>query len=188
VTTDGSPDGTDDDDGPPSPRRRRFLAAAGGTAAVAATASLAGCSGVADFVANQLLEDVNVFNETGRPVAGSVEVVDPNGDTVLDDTFDLASGDTGSDSNDGGDGGGSDGEEADTGSTATFADVWTDPGSYEVALAFDGVEVGGDATAADTVDVADTDEEMLGVGLGIGGDDGGVAFRVGESLSELADE
>jgi len=186
VTTDGPLDGNDDIDGRTS-SRRRFLAAAGGTAAAAATAALAGCSGVADFVANRLLEDVNVFNETGRPVAGSVEVVDPNGDAVLDDTFDLASSDTGSGSNDGGGGEGG-GEEADTGSTATFADVWTDPGSYEVTLAFDGVEVGGDATAADTVDVADTDEEMLGVGLGIGGDGGGVAFRVGESLSEFAEE
>lgn len=148
--------------------RRSFLAATG-TAALTTTA---GCSTVVDFVGNQILDHVNVFNETERRVGGSIELVDPASETVLDETFDLATPNT---------------ETEDEGSTtAVYGDVWTDGGSYEVTVELDGVEIDGESRASETVTIDDVDEEMLAVPLGADDLDAGIAFRVGTSLSDFA--
>lgn len=71
--------------------RRRFLALGTG----GAVAALAGCSSVLDAVGSLVLQDVNVFNAADRRLAGSVEVTGPDGETVLDEDFDVAPNDAG---------------------------------------------------------------------------------------------
>lgn len=148
--------------------RREFLAA-GGAATMTATA---GCSTVVDFLADQVLDDVNVFNETDRRMSGRVEVADPAGDLVLDEAFELDP---------------SEAEGEDDESGAVYEDVWTESGSYDVSVDLD-VEIDGTSRATDTVDIADPDEEMLAVALGAEDLDEPIAFRVGESLSDFSDE
>ena len=148
-----------------STSRRAFLAA-GGTAALAATA---GCGAVAEFIGNQLLEEVNVFNETDRRVEGSVTVVDPAGETVLDGTFDLASR-----------------ESEDGDSTATYDEVWTEAGAYEATVELADADIDGASEATETVTIDDPDEQMLAVALGSAEVGDPIGFRVGESLSEFA--
>lgn len=99
---------------------RRTFVAAGGTAALT---SLAGCSALVDFVADFALKDVNVFNGASRPVNGTVEIVDPAGDVVLEESFALAA-------NQGDDGA----EASDDESAALYDDVWTETGDYEVSV------------------------------------------------------
>ncbi|WP_253736696.1 hypothetical protein [Halohasta salina] len=73
---------------PPSADRlgRRRLLTAAGTAAVV---GLAGCADVANSVAELALGEVNLFNETGQQVAGSITVTGPEGSTVLDERFEI---------------------------------------------------------------------------------------------------
>lgn len=148
-----------------SPSRRAFLAA-GGTAVLAATA---GCTALVDYVGNRLLEQVNVFNEIERRVQGSIVVVDPAGETVLDETFDLASR-----------------ESEDGDSNATYDDVWNDPGAYEVTLELADTEIEGVSRASETVTIDDPAEQMLAVALGSSEVAEPIGFRVGTSLSEFA--
>ncbi|WP_053947120.1 hypothetical protein [Halolamina sediminis] len=148
-----------------SPSRRAFLAATG-TAVLTATA---GCSAMAEFVGNQLLEQVNVFNETDRRVEGSIVVTDPAGETALDTTFDLASS-----------------ESEDGNSTATYDDVWGEAGAYEVTLELTDTEIAGTSSASQTVAIDDPEEQMLAAALGSSETDEPIAFRVGTSLSEFA--
>lgn len=137
-------------------------------------AAAAGCSDVVNFIGDQVLEDVNVFNQTDRPIAGSIEVVSPGGDTTLDDTFDLISA-----TPDGGE---------DGSNVAAYGDVWTETGSYEVTVTLDGAEIDGTSEASDTVTIQDTEEEMLGIALGAKSEDEPIAFHVGESFTDLAEE
>jgi hypothetical protein len=160
----------DNPSGGVSTTRRRFLAASGATL-VAATA---GCSALADFVGDQVLDEVNVFNQTDRSITGSIEVVGPGSETALDDTFDLISATP-------------DGEE-DGSNVAAYGDVWTETGSYEVRVSFEGTEIDGTSQASDTVTIQDTDEEMLGIALGAESEEEPIAFRVGESFTELGGE
>ena len=164
------------------PSRRSFIAASG-TAVLAATA---GCTAVVDFIGDRLLKEVNVFNEINRPVAGSIVVTDPDGDTALDETFDLAASDDEDEgSNSGSDNGSSSGD--DDQSLAVYGDVWTGSGSYEVSVELDGTEIDGQSQASGTVTINNPDEEMLAVALGSGEMDEPIDFRVGESLSDFAE-
>ncbi|WP_256392967.1 hypothetical protein [Natronoarchaeum rubrum] len=162
------------------PSRRSFIAASG-TAVLAATA---GCTAVVDFIGDRLLEEVNVFNEINRPVAGSIVVTDPDGETVLDETFDIAPSDD-DDSGSGGDNGSNSGEDGQ--GIAVYDDVWTGSGSYEVSVELDGTEIDGQSQASETVTINAPDEEMLAVALGSAEMDDPIDFRVGESLSDFAD-
>ncbi|WP_339105180.1 hypothetical protein [Haloterrigena salinisoli] len=101
--------------------RRTFVAAGSATALV----SLAGCSAVADFLADMALQEVNVFNGADQSVSGTIEVVDPDDETVLEETFDLEAPpeDDESDEN--------------TEATVQYDDVWTGTGDYEVTVALD---------------------------------------------------
>ena len=101
--------------------RRTFVAAGSTTALV----SLAGCSAVVDFLGDLALQDVNVFNGAEQSVSGSIEVVDPDDETVLEETFDLEE-----ESDD-------DDDEQDDEATAQYDDVWTDAGDYEVTVTLD---------------------------------------------------
>lgn len=161
--------------------RRSFLVA-GGTVALAATA---GCTGIIDFFGDRLLEEVNVFNESNQPVAGSIVVADPDGDTVLDDVFDLAASDNeDSGSESGSDNGSTTGDDQ---SAAVYDDVWTRSGSYEVTVEIDNAEIDGQSQANGTVTIDNPDEQMLAVVLGSAELDEPIGFRVGESLSDFAD-
>ncbi|ELY55910.1 hypothetical protein [Natronolimnohabitans innermongolicus] len=99
---------------------RRGFVAAGGTATLA---SLAGCASLVDFLADIALQDVNVFNGYESPVAGTIEIVGPDGETVLEESFDLAAATDDDDEAD---------EDDET--TAFYDDVWTDGGDYEVTV------------------------------------------------------
>jgi len=150
------------------PSRRQFLAASG----TAVLTTVAGCSRLANFIADQILEDVNVFNETAQQHSGSIKVTGPAGETVLDDSFDLSSSESENDDND---------------STAVFADVWTEAGSYDATLELD-TDIDGRSQATDTVTITAPDEEMLAVVLGVESMEESIGFRVGEDLSGFQNE
>ncbi|SFS92413.1 hypothetical protein SAMN04488556_3410 [Halostagnicola kamekurae] len=158
-----------------TPPRRTFIAASG----TALLGSTAGCTAVVNFIGSQILEQVNVFNETNQPVTGAITIVDPAGDTVLDETFDLAA---------------SDSEESDNESSssdenqslAVYDDVWTESGSYEVAVELDS-EIDGQSQANGTVTIDTPDEQKLAAALGTDDADRPIDFRVGKSLSEFGD-
>jgi hypothetical protein len=149
-----------------STTRRGFLAA-GGTAAVAA---VAGCTAISNFIMNRFLGQVNVLNQYDEKVDGTVEVVDPAGDTVLDESYKLAAK-------------GEAGDERDS-NFAAYDDVWTEAGSYEVSIELTNVEIDGVSQASETVSVEDTGSEMLGVALGAEDSDP-ISFDVGDDLSEF---
>ncbi len=147
--------------------RRRFLAAGGATA----TAAVAGCAGVVDWFASQVLEQVNLFNYTGGTVDGSVTVVGPDGETQLDESFTLAASDGGDNSGD----------------ATTYGDVWSETGSYEVSVelaeAVDGV-----SSASETVTIDDTGDQILIVAVGSNDVDETIAFGVGNGLTDALPE
>lgn len=154
----------------PGPSRRQLIASSG----AAILGASAGCTTVADWLADRSLGDVTVFNETDGAVRGSVAVVEywreSAGGTALQELFDI-----GSSTDDGG------GE-----NTASYDDVWDVSGTYEVTVELDdGVEVVGDSEAATTVSVEDPDEETLAVVLGAEEFDAGIAFTTGENWSEF---
>ena len=153
-----------------SNRSRRAFLATGATAALAATA---GCTALFDFIGEQFLEDVNVFNETATRVEGTVTVTAPHGETVLDERFDLRPSESTAET-----------ESQDGGNAAFYADVWTDSGAYDVDVALaDSIE--GVSEATETVEIATPDEEMLAVALGGADVDAPIGFRVGREFSDF---
>ncbi len=142
---------------------RRKLLVTSGTTGLALTA---GCTAVADFIGDQLLKQVNVFNETSQPVTGSIVIVDPAGDTALDQEYDLAP---------------SDSENNDERSVAVYDDVWGKTGAYEVTVELADVEANGKSRASETVTIDDSDEQMLAIELG----SENIGFHVGKSLSDF---
>lgn len=152
-------------------RSRRAVLATSGTAILAATA---GCSALFDFIGEQFLEDVNVFNETERRVDGSLTVTGPSGDTVLDEQFDLQPTESTADT-----------ESQDGGNAAFYADVWADSGDYDLTVTLnDPIE--DVSEASETVEINDPDEEMLAVALGSDEIDDPLGFRVGTEFSEFS--
>lgn len=150
--------------------RRRFLA---GVATVG-TASLAGCAAIADWVAGQILEEVNVFNETQGQVEGSIEIQRPDGDVALSESFTLEA-----QSND------DDDEEPEEDALATYADVWGDAGEYEVSVDLEeDSAIDGETSATETVPIENPEEEMLAVVFGAEDLDP-IHVTVGESLTDF---
>jgi hypothetical protein len=144
--------------------RRRLLAASG----AAILTPVAGCSAIVDAIGDQVLEEVNILNQLNRSVSGSIEVVGPAGNTVLDETFEVPS------------------EEADGESNVVaYDDVWTETGRYQIRIELPDTEIDGASRANETVRIEDTDEEMVAVALGSTSDDEPIAVRVGESLSDF---
>jgi len=146
--------------------RRSFLAATG----VATATAMTGCTGLLDFVGNQVLGHVNVFNGIDQRVSGSITVSGPDGETLLDETFELVSSNT---------------ESSDGQSSAVFDDVWSGAGSYEASVELDDATIDGESQATGTVEITDTDEQMLAVVLGVPDTEEPIAFRVGTSFSEF---
>ena len=143
--------------------RRKYLA--GGVAAV--TAAVAGCTeGAINWLADKVLQEVNVLIQDGLEASGTITVVDPDGETRLDEEFSA----------------GVDGE-----SDPTYSDVWTTSGSYEVTVEldeplFDTQENSG------TVTIGDTDNDRLFILLGAEETNQEIEFQVGEELSDVADD
>jgi hypothetical protein len=154
----------DDPPGGVSTTRRRFLAASG----TALFAAVAGCTAVADFIGDQILEEVNVLNQMDQDIKGSVTVIDPAGDTALDETFDVPSK-----------------EDPGDGNVATYSDVWGDTGDYEINVELTNAEVEGTSQASKTVTIDDTDEDRVGIAPGPNETDEPIPIRVGESLSDF---
>ncbi len=152
---------------------RRALLATGATAVLTATA---GCTAVFDFVGEQFLEDVNVFNETGKRIEGSVAVTDPSRDTVLDKQFDLQPTESTEET-----------ESQDGGNAAFYADVWADSGDYNVKVTLtDPIE--GVSEATETVTIGKPDEEMLAIPLGADNVDAPIGFRAETEFSDFSTE
>ena len=148
--------------------RRNFLAAG---AAVTA-AAVAGCTeGTINWFADKVLEDVNIFNNTGDRLTGSITVTGPDGKTRLDSEFDIAAEE----------------QDVDEEDSGVFKDVWAGEGSYDVTVEFDDpVE---DVTeTSGTASISNPDDEMLVIAVASDEIDETVAFRVGDSLTDAVGE
>jgi hypothetical protein len=145
-----------------STTRRRLLAVSG---AVFLT-SVAGCNTilkpVRDFTSDVALEEVNVFNMADRQIKGSIEVVDPAGDTALERTFDLE-------------------HEQDQNSS----DVFGASGEYAVSVELMNTEIAGSSQASKTVSIDDTDEERIGVVFNTNEEYEPIAIRVGTTPKDF---
>jgi hypothetical protein len=151
--------------------RRQVLT---GLSTVAVTAA-AGCSSIAESLASSVFEDVNVINELDRRISGSITVTDPNGETVLDETFDLR-------------------PEAQTEQTTEtdgnaavvrYGDVFTTTGVYDLSVRLDEA-VDGVREGSDTVEVTDTDSTQILVGIEADDDSGVISIGTlgGESTDD----
>lgn len=150
--------------------RRRVLTAG----ATAATTAVAGCASVGGLVGAAILEDVNVVNETDRRVAGSVAVVDPAGDAVLEETFELVPQGSAEADND------------DRNSAAVYEDVWTEAGTYEIRVGLTNTAIESTSRASETVAIDDPGSEMVGVTLGA--ESGGpILVRAGDDPADISD-
>jgi hypothetical protein len=122
-----------------------------------------------DAIGEQVLEEVNVLNQLNREISGSIGVIDPAGNTTLDETFDVPS------------------TESDEGSNVVaYDDVWTDTGEYEISVELTDMEIEGSSRASRTVPIENTEEDMVAVSVGSGDEDEPIAIRVGESFSDFA--
>jgi len=177
-----------DRSGPPSTRSdrptvdRRTVLAAG--ASLGATA-LAGCSQIADFLAGFVLEDVNVINATERRLTGTIQVTDPDGETVLDETFDLQAAQTTTETQDGGDGGDGGGDQPSEEASGLYGDVFTGEGEYEVV-----VEMAADAEfdvdgTEETVEVSNPGDEHIFVFFAAENGQDEILVQVADGLSDL---
>jgi hypothetical protein len=149
----------------PSASRRAVLAGLG----TLATAGLAGCTDIVNAVADEALEDVNVFNETPEALSGSVTVLAPDGSTALGERFELKAKEP---------------DEPTEGATAVYSDVWQESGAYEVTVEVTD-SVYGAVERTRTAEVNDPDEEMLAVGFGVEGEEP-VTFVVADEFTDFA--
>jgi hypothetical protein len=142
-----------------------------GTVGAVGLSGLAGCSDLADSFANAILQDVNCFNGTSKPVSGTVRVVGPDGSEALMASYDLEPPT----------------EDRSTEATrAVYDEVWGASGTYEafVELA-NGTTVRGETAAEESVTIDAPDEQMLAIGFGLEGTGPGISFAVTEEFSEL---
>lgn len=165
----------------PNVSRRGFVTGCGALA----LAATAGCTDIANRLADLALGDVNLFNNTDRTVGGTITVDDSAGETILSESFELT---PSSDGDGDGDADGGDGDDGTNGGDHTaYDDVWTGAGTYEARVELDD-PAGEQAVAASSVPIETPDEEMLAAVIGPEGSDSPIEFRVGEELSEFAEE
>lgn len=144
---------------------RRRLLTVGGTTVLGL---MPGCTRLFNAVGDRIFEDVNILNQLGREVSGSVKVIGPTDEVALDRAFDVPSTETGGESN-----------------TITYADVWTDPGTYQINIELADVELEGVSQASKAININDVEAEMVAVSIGSGNEDEPIAILVGESFSEF---
>lgn len=147
--------------------RRSVLA---GIASVA-TVTTTGCTAIIDTIADALLDEVNVFNETNRRLAGSIDIEAPDGTSALSKTFEVRANTD---------------DDLDSDTTTTYGHVWKSTGTYEVTVELvDGTEVRGQSYADQAVDIENMDEQMLAVALGREDTESGIHITVGKELSDF---
>lgn len=144
---------------------RRQAIAIGASATIASTA---GCSTVLDAVGNQVFEQVNLLNQLNHEVSGSMTIVDPSGETVLDTAFDVPSTESGGESN-----------------IVAFANVWTSTGEYQVDLELADTEIAGTSQLSQPFSITNTEEEIVAISIGSSDEAEPIALRVGDSFSDL---
>ncbi len=144
---------------------RRQTLAIGASAAVASTA---GCSTVLDAVGDRVFEEVNLLNQLNQEVSGSIEVVDPDGETVLDTSFEVPSTESDGESN-----------------IVAYADVWTTSGEYHVDLELANTVIAGTSRLNQRFSITNTNAEIVAVSIGSSDETEPIALRVGESFSDL---
>ena len=147
---------------------RRGLLAAGTTVGIA---GIAGCTQVVNYIAGQVLEDVNLFNETDRRLTGSITVTDPDESTVLDESFAAESAAD---------------DEVDEDAGASYADVLTVAGSYTVSVELD-EPVDGETTADATVDIEAPDDEHIIIVVGADDLDAAIGILVIEEFTDIGE-
>jgi hypothetical protein len=133
--------------------------------------AIAGCSTVVNILGDQLLEDVNIFNQLNRDVNGTIEVTAPDGDSALDESFGLPPVEADGESN-----------------TVTYSDVWADAGEYEVAVELTNTEIESTSRASESIRITDTDEQMAAIALGGPEIDEPIAIRVGKEMTDFAQD
>lgn len=159
--------------------RRTVLA----TGAGLATAGLAGCAQIADFLAGFVLKDVNVINGTEQAIAGSIEITGPSGDVVLEETFDLEAAEDDGGTTDGGDGG----NQPDDAASGLYGGVFDGEGDYGVAVDLDeGTDFGVSGTE-ETVTVDKPGDEHIFVFFGSESGADEILVTVADGLSDLED-
>ena len=141
-----------------STTRRKILVVSG----TVLLTSIAGCSVIRDYTSDLVLEEVNVFNMADQQIEGSIEVVDPAGDTALEKTFDL-------------------GHEEDQNS----GDVFGATGNYSVSVELMNTEIEGSSQASKTVSIDDTDEERVGVVFNTNVEYEPIVIRVGTTPKDF---
>lgn len=143
------------------PTTRRQVLVASGTTLLA---TLAGCSAIREFTSDLALEEVNIFNMADRQIRGSIEVVDPAGDTVLEEGFDLKHE---QDQNNG--------------------DVLGDAGGYAVSVELTNTDIAGRSRATETVSIDDTTEQRVGVVFNTNEEYDPIVIRVGTTPKDFLD-
>jgi hypothetical protein len=141
------------------PTTRRQVLVVSGTVVLT---SVAGCSAIRGFTSDLALEEVNVFNMADRQIKGSINVVDPVGDTALEKTFDLA-------------------HEQDQNS----GDVLGATGEYAVSVELTNTEIAGNSQASKTVSIDDTTEERIGVVFNTNEEYEPIVIRVGTTPKDF---
>lgn len=157
------------DDGGTTMYRRKFL----GGIAITGTAGLAGCTDIVNWVADQALGDVNIFNETNESLTGEIDITAPEGSSALSGEFNLEAQSE-------------DGPNAEA--TRTYEDVWESAGEYRVDVQLDeGYEVRGQSSVETGVTIDDPDEQMLAIGFGAPDRSDGIAVVVATEWSGFAE-
>lgn len=166
--------GVSDTDRSSGVSRRHMI---GGIAAAGAV-GLSGCSSIVDWIADQILEDVNLLNTTDQERSGSIEIIDPDDETVLDESFELPEAEDDDDDDD----------EAEFEDQGVFADVWTTDGDYDVTVELaEGSEIDDVGSAEETVTIEDPDDDHLFVFFVDEDDEDPIQMGVADSFTDIDD-
>ena len=154
-----------------STRRRAVIVAGGVIAAV-----FAGCTRASEFVADRVTGEVNVFNTLDRRVTGSLVLVGPDGEPLLDERLDLAPGS----------GSGSGNKEREP--AAIYEDILHSAGTYRLDLAVEPTETTPRRATTGTLRVTDPGDEKVVVLIGRELTEQLLTVSVVEDFADLEDE
>jgi len=153
----------------PTATRRRLLTAG----AAAASVGLAGCAEtIGNLIAEFVLDDVNLLNETDRVLTGSIAVTDPDGETVLDESFDL---EPAADEED----------ETTEASQAVYSDLFERAGEYGFTVELADDEIDGETGAELVREISDAEEEHAVIVMGSDDLSAGFGLFVIEEFTDL---
>jgi hypothetical protein len=138
------------------------------------TGTLAGCTRLSEFVADYVVGELNLFNLSKDRLTGPVTLVDPDGETVLDEDVNLAP-----------ESGDKDGEPS-----ILYEDVLTTAGRYELTLELDAAGPSDRAavTAAKRLQITDPDPEKIVVFFSERWTEEFLTIQAIEDFAELEDD